>query len=138
MACVTGTVSSSTSSTNSSTDWAESLASISEMAAARSSSTSFSAEAWIMLATGRPATDRDSSAAGASGSTTLYEYLKISFLVSFWLFTNCWIWQQCYNCRQRHPKTLQFKAELTQIDYLVHKPDVKTKCLIFFKFLWPS
>ena len=31
-----------------------------------------------MLATGRPATDRDSSAAGASGSTTLYEYLKRS------------------------------------------------------------
>ena len=75
-----------------------------------------------MLATGRPATDRDSLAVGASVSTTLYEYLKISFLVSFWLFTNCWIWQQCYNCRQRHPKTLQFKAELTQKDILGHKP----------------
>ena len=43
-------------------------------------------------------------------------------MIIFWLFTKYWIWQQCSNCQQRHPKTLQSKAELTQIDIQVHKP----------------
>ena len=47
----------------------------------------------------------------------------MSFRTNFWLFTKCWIWQQCCNCEQHHSKTLQSKAELTQIDILVHKPD---------------
>ena len=47
---------------------------------------------------------------------------NLSEMIIFWLFTKYWIWQQCSNCQQRHPKTLQSKAELTQIDIQVHKP----------------
>ena len=46
----------------------------------------------------------------------------LSEMMIFWLFTKCWIWQQCCNCHQRHHKTLQSKAELTQKDILFHKP----------------
>ena len=53
----------------------------------------------------------------------LWTTKKLSFRTNLWLFTKCWIWQQCCNCEQRHTKTLQSKAELTQIDILVHKPD---------------
>ena len=50
-------------------------------------------------------------------------------MISVWLFTKCCIWQQCCNCQQRHPKTLQSKAELTQIDILVQGTNIKlTTC----------
>ena len=41
------------------------------------------------------------------------------FQTMFWLLTNCWIWQQCWNCVQRHLQTLRSKPELTQEDFVV-------------------
>merc|ERR1712113_817800 len=68
--------SSSSTGADASTACAGSLDSIVLMAAERSSSSSLTAASWIAFATGRPAIVRDSSATGASGSsTTLYEYL---------------------------------------------------------------
>ena len=52
----------------------------------------------------------------------------------FWSFTKCWIWQQCWNCVQRHLQTLQSKAELTQKDFVVLYPDFVSKAtLIYFE-----
>ena len=48
-------------------------------------------------------------------------------MILFLLFTKCWTWKQCCNCQQCQPKTLQSKAELSQIDIQAHKPDQGSK-----------
>ena len=78
MAMVVATGSSSSTGSTSAGAWAGSFDPIILIAFERSSSSSLIAAASTEFITGRPTTDRDSSATGASsGSSTLKEYLKM-------------------------------------------------------------